>query len=40
MGESFREPINALGCWALENLTKIDKAREKYDVAAEGLGVS
>ncbi|MEQ3745249.1 MAG: helix-turn-helix domain-containing protein [Henriciella sp.] len=40
MGESFREPINSLGCWALENLTKIDKAREKYDVAAEGLGVS
>lgn len=40
MGESFREPINALGCWALENLTEIDKAREKYDVAAEGLGVS
>ena len=35
MGESFREPVNALGAWALDNLTKIDKARETYDMAAE-----
>ena len=31
MGKSFREPVSALGYWALDNLTKIDKAREKYD---------
>lgn len=35
MGESFREPVTALGLWALENLTKIDKAREDYDAATE-----
>ena len=34
MGESFREPVNALGTWALENLNRIDTAREKYDQAA------
>ena len=32
MGESFREPVAALGGWALNNLTEIDKAREKYDL--------
>lgn len=32
MGESFREPVNALGLWALENLTKIDEARSSYDI--------
>lgn len=31
MGQSFREPVNALGYWALENLSKIDTAREAYD---------
>ena len=31
MGQSFREPVNALGSWALENLTRIDTAREAYD---------
>lgn len=31
MGMSLREPVNALGIWALENLSNIDKAREKYD---------
>ena len=36
MGESFREPVTALGLWALENLTKIDTAREDYD-ATTGL---
>jgi len=35
MGQSFREPVKALGHWALENLTKIDTAREAYD---ESLG--
>ena len=32
MGKSFRDPVNAIGSWALDNLAKIDKAREKYDV--------
>ncbi len=31
MGKSFREPVSAIGSWALANLTEIDKAREKYD---------
>lgn len=35
MGESFREPVTALGHWALENLTKIDAARESYDNMSE-----
>jgi len=35
MGESFREPVTALGMWALENLTKIDTAREDYDAATK-----
>ena len=35
MGESFREPVTALGMWALENLTKIDAAREDYDAATK-----
>jgi len=37
MGESFREPVNALGMWALENLTHIDAARANYDDAASGV---
>ena len=37
MGESFREPVSALGHWALENLTKIDKARKTYDRAAQEI---
>jgi DNA-binding HxlR family transcriptional regulator len=37
MGESFREPVRALGNWALENLAAIDSAREKYDAQAEKL---
>ncbi len=32
MGKSFREPVNALGVWALENLGHIDAARASYDV--------
>lgn len=35
LGESFREPVRALGYWALNNLTTIDTARESYDAAAE-----
>lgn len=35
MGNSFRAPVNALGSWALENLTKIDAAREQYDADAQ-----
>ena len=35
MGESFREPVLALGHWALENLADIDAAREKYDSTAD-----
>lgn len=38
MGESFREPVNALGQWALENLVTIDAARETYDAAAGANG--
>lgn len=34
MGESFREPVTALGHWALDNLAKIDAAREAYDAVA------
>ena len=34
MGQSFREPVNTLGYWALENLSKIDAAREVYDANA------
>ena len=34
MGESFREPVSALGHWALNNLPKIDAAREQYDTPA------
>jgi len=37
MGESFREPVSALGVWALNNLTEIDKAREKYDAESNEL---
>lgn len=32
LGASFREPVTALGYWALDNLTEIDKARAKYDL--------
>jgi DNA-binding HxlR family transcriptional regulator len=31
IGQSFREPVSILGYWALENLAKIDAAREAYD---------
>jgi DNA-binding HxlR family transcriptional regulator len=35
MGQSFREPVSALGYWALENLATIDAARATYDQSAE-----
>ncbi|MBY6139552.1 helix-turn-helix transcriptional regulator [Leisingera daeponensis] len=35
LGESFREPVKALGLWALEHLPAIDAARAEYDAAAE-----
>lgn len=31
MGQSFREPVTALGNWALNNLSTIDAARAAYD---------
>ena len=34
MGQSFREPVSALGHWAMDNLAKIDAAREVYDGVA------
>lgn len=37
MGQSFREPVRALGIWALENLAKIDIAREAFDEQANDL---
>jgi DNA-binding HxlR family transcriptional regulator len=37
MGQSFREPVSALGYWALDNLSKIDAAREVYDANAAAL---
>ena len=40
MGKSFREPVSALGQWALNNLTEIDQARETYDIAAGELTAS
>ncbi|UWQ32116.1 helix-turn-helix transcriptional regulator [Leisingera sp. M527] len=35
LGESFREPLRALGLWALEHLPVIDAARAEFDAAAE-----
>ena len=34
MGESFREPVTALGNWALHNRENIDAARQAYDGSA------
>ncbi len=31
LGDSFKTPLRALGLWAVENLPKIDEAREKFD---------
>lgn len=35
MGESFRDPVRALGHWALDNQGAIDAARAAYDSAAQ-----
>ncbi|MGR3711610.1 MAG: winged helix-turn-helix transcriptional regulator [Shimia sp.] len=35
LGKSFREPVQALGLWALKNLPNIDAAREGYDAEQE-----
>ena len=35
LGQSFREPVSALGHWALANLPKIDAARTAYDADAK-----
>ncbi|MBT2130388.1 winged helix-turn-helix transcriptional regulator [Aliiroseovarius lamellibrachiae] len=32
LGHSFREPVKALGMWALDNLPNIDEARAEFDV--------
>ena len=40
MGKSFREPVSAIGTWALDNLTSIDEARQKYDMAVGELAAS
>ena len=37
MGQSFREPVSALGYWALDHLATIDAAREAYDANATTL---
>ena len=31
MGQSFREPVTALGDWALRHRENIDAARQAYD---------
>ncbi len=38
LGHSFREPVKALGHWALENLPNIDAARAEYDAKNEEEG--
>ncbi|WP_146348110.1 winged helix-turn-helix transcriptional regulator [Phaeobacter marinintestinus] len=35
LGESFREPVKAIGMWALDNLPNIDTARAAYDEQTE-----
>jgi len=36
MGQSFQDPVRALGHWALENRATIDTARAAFDAAADG----
>lgn len=38
LGHSFREPVKALGMWALDNLPNIDEARAEFDVKHEETG--
>lgn len=35
MGKSFRDPVRALGQWALDNLATIDAARASYDASVK-----
>ncbi|WP_299922772.1 helix-turn-helix domain-containing protein [uncultured Pelagimonas sp.] len=35
LGESFREPVKAMGYWAIDNLKSIDAARAKFDAEVE-----
>lgn len=35
LGEDFREPVQALGLWALKNLPRIDEARATYDAQGD-----
>lgn len=35
LGELFREPVGAMGLWALHNLGNIDAARAAYDAQTE-----
>ena len=35
LGQSMREPVNALGGWIVANLPEIDAARRRFDAAAE-----
>jgi DNA-binding HxlR family transcriptional regulator len=34
LGHSLREPVDALGEWALTNMARIDAARERFDQAS------
>ena len=36
LGHSLRKPVDALGEWALTNMTRIDAARDRFDQASEG----
>ncbi len=35
LGQEFREPVRVLGLWALENLSRIDAARARFDAAQD-----
>ncbi len=35
LGESFKEPVKAIGLWALDNLPLIDEARLRFDEVKE-----
>lgn len=35
LGISFREPVRAIGLWALDNLAAIDASRSRYDIEAK-----
>ena len=39
LGKSFRESVNVLGYWGLENLAEIEKAREVYDGTESKIAV-